>query len=56
MNIDPGTSIAVTQNFVSSANLDRVMRVLETRDPDLVSGCPEVKACCVVCCGVSMER
>lgn len=33
-------TIAVTHNFVSAANLPRVLRCLRTRDPDLISGCP----------------
>ena len=33
-------TIAITQNFVSAANLPRVMRVLRTCNPDLISGCP----------------
>jgi len=39
LNLDD--SIAITQNFVSEANLDRVLGVLATRSADLVSGLPE---------------
>jgi hypothetical protein len=38
LNLAP--CIAVTQNFVSKANLHHVLRVLHTRDPCLISGCP----------------
>ena len=38
LNLQP--TIAVTHNFVSTANLSRVLRCLRTRDPDLISGCP----------------
>ena len=38
--------VAVTQNFVSSVNLPAVLSVLETRNPDLISGCAaEERAC-----------
>lgn len=40
LNLDD--SIALTQNFVSPPNLHKVMAVLKTRSPDLISGCPEV--------------
>jgi hypothetical protein len=33
--------VAVTQNFVSAANLRRVLDFLGTGRPDLVSGCDE---------------
>jgi JmjC domain, hydroxylase len=33
-------TIAVTHNFVSAANLPRVLRCLQTRSPDLISGLP----------------
>ena len=38
VNIDPGMSIALTQNYVSSTNLANVLRFLKTR-PDQISGC-----------------
>lgn len=36
-------SIAVTQNFVSSAGLRQCMAFLKTGNPDLVSGCLQEK-------------
>ena len=32
--------IAVTQNYVSSANLRHVLKVLATESEELISGCP----------------
>ena len=32
---------AITQNFVSPCNLSAVLRVLHSRNADLISGCPE---------------
>jgi hypothetical protein len=39
LNLTP--TIAVTQNFVSKANLHHVLKVLRTRDSAIISGCPE---------------
>jgi ribosomal protein L16 Arg81 hydroxylase len=39
LNLEP--CIALTQNFVSAANLRPVLRFLGTRRSDLVSGCKE---------------
>jgi JmjC domain, hydroxylase len=36
-----GDTVAVTQNFVSEANLHAVLRVLRSRNAQLISGCPE---------------
>jgi hypothetical protein len=40
LNIDD-FSAAITQNFVSDVNLPHVLKVLRTRNPDLISGCSE---------------
>lgn len=37
-------TVAVTHNFVSEANLGRVLRYLRTRNPDLISGCSAAEA------------
>lgn len=41
LNLDD--SIAVTQNYVSHTNLAACLDHLATRDPDLISGVPEVR-------------
>jgi hypothetical protein len=38
LNIDPGMSLALTQNYVSASNVSNVLRFLETR-PGQISGC-----------------
>ena len=43
----------MTHNFVSAANLGRVLRFLRTRDPALVSGCAEEDVATLHDCFVS---
>jgi hypothetical protein len=40
LNLDD-FGVAITQNFVSLCNLHAVLRVLHSRNVDLISGCPE---------------